>query len=58
MKRKGDQHFTDDWRRAEITIDLVLQAKATMSEHKVNRLEDSVVSEMITQSPQGKFVSS
>ena len=28
FKRKGDQHFTDDGRRAEITIDLVLQDRA------------------------------
>ena len=36
FKRKGDRQFTDDGRGAEITIDLVLQARAKMSENKVN----------------------
>ena len=49
FKKRGDQHFTDDGRRAEITVDLVLQAKAKMSENKVTRPEDAVVSEMIKQ---------
>ena len=53
--RNGDQHFTNDGRRAEITIDLVLQAKAIMSENKVNGPEDAVVGEMIKQLPQEKF---
>ena len=39
--KKGDQHFTDDGRRAEITIDLVLQARAKMSEIEVNGPEET-----------------
>ena len=46
---KGDQHFTEDGRGAEITIDLVLQARAKIPEKKVNGPEDAVVSEMIKQ---------
>ena len=45
--KKGDQHFTDDGRGAKITVDLVLQATAKMSEYKVNGPEDAVASEMI-----------
>ena len=41
----------DDGRRAEITVDLMLQARAKMSENKVNGPEDAVVSEMIKQLP-------
>ena len=47
FKMKGDLHFTDDGRRAESTVDLVLQARAKMSENKVNGPEDAVVIEMI-----------
>ena len=47
FKRKGDQHFTDDGRRAEIAVDLVPQARAKTSENKVHEPEDAVVSEMI-----------
>ena len=43
--KKEDWHFTDDGRGAEITIDLVLQARAKMSENKVNGPEDAVVSD-------------
>ena len=49
FKKRGDQHFTVYGRRAEITVDLVLQAKAKMSENKVTGPEDAVVSEMIKQ---------
>ena len=45
FKRQGDQHFRNG-RGAEITIDLVLQARAKLSENKVNGPEDAVVSEM------------
>ena len=39
-----------DGRKAEITVDLVLQARAKMSDNKVNGpAEDAVVSEMIKQ---------
>ena len=44
---KGDQQFTEDGRNAEITVVLVLQARAKMSDNKVNGPEDVVVSEMI-----------
>ena len=45
-RRKGTSSFTMDGRQAEITVDLVLQARATMSDKKVNGPEDGVVSEM------------
>ena len=48
---KGDQQFTQDERGTEITIDLVLQARAKMLDNKVNGPEDAVVSEMIKQLP-------
>ena len=47
FKRQGDQHFTKNGRGAEITIDLVLQARAKMSENKVNGPEDAVASEVV-----------
>ena len=50
-KKEGDPHFTDDGRRAEITVDLVVQARAKMSENQVNGPEDAVASEMIEQLP-------
>ena len=40
-----DRHFTDDGRGAKTTVDLVLQARAKMSENMVNGNEDAVVSE-------------
>ena len=43
--------FTVEGRTAEITVDLVLQARATMSDNKVNGPEDAIVSEMIKQLP-------
>ena len=49
FKKKSDQMFTMDGRRAEITVDLVLQAKAKMSDNKVNGPEDAATSEMIKQ---------
>ena len=39
FKKEGDRHFTNDGGGAEMTIDLVLQARAKMSENKVNRPE-------------------
>ena len=53
-KEDGDRHcraVEQDGRVAEITIDLVLQARAKMAENKVNGPEDSIVSEMIKQVP-------
>ena len=55
FKRKGDQQFTMEERGAEITIDLVLQARAKMSDTKVNGPEDAVVSEIIKQLLQEKI---
>ena len=55
FKKKGDTHFTEDGRGAEITVDLVLQARAKMSENKVNGPEDAVVSEMTKQLPLKKI---
>ena len=51
-KKDGNRHFAEQGSVAEITTDLVSQAWAKMSEHKVNRPADSIVSEMIKQLPQ------
>ena len=42
-------------RNAEITVDLVLQARAKISDNKVNGLDDAVVREMINHSPLEKI---
>ena len=42
-------------RNAEITSDLVLQARVKMCDNKVNGLEDAIVSEMIKQLPLEKI---
>ena len=55
-KNDGDRHSTEEGRVAEITIDLVLQARAKMAESKVNVPEDSIVSEMIKQLPTSKIL--
>ena len=56
FKRKVTSTSTDDMRGAGITIDLVLQARAKMSEkNQVNGPEDAVASEMIKQLPHEKF---
>ena len=34
LKKKGDRHFTVEGRTAEIKVDLVLQARAKMSDNK------------------------
>ena len=52
FKKKGGQQFTGDGRTAEITVDLVLQARAKMLENKANGPEDATVSETMEQSPQ------
>ena len=44
-KKKGDQQFTEDRHNAEITYDLVLQAKGKLSDNNVNGSEDAIVSE-------------
>ena len=53
--KKGNQQFTEDGRNAEITVDLVLQARAKLSENKVNGPEDAIVSEMIKRLPMEKI---
>ena len=50
-KKKELNQFTDDGRRAVITVDLLLQANAKMSDNRVNGPEDAVVSEIIRQLP-------
>ena len=55
FKKKSDRDSTNDGRGAEITVDLVLQARAKMSENKVNGPEDAAVSEMIKQLPLEKI---
>ena len=50
-KEDGDRHFLEEGRVAEITMDLVSQARAKMAENKVNGPEDSVVSGMIKHLP-------
>ena len=47
FKKEGNQQFTEDGRNAEITVDLVPQARAKLSDNKVNGPGDAVVSEMI-----------
>ena len=53
FKKKGEQQFTKEGRSAEITVDLMLQARAKMSNNKVNGPEDAIVSEMIKHLPLG-----
>ena len=48
------KEFTEQGRVAEITVDLVLQARAKMSENEVDGPEDAVVGEMIKQLTQEK----
>ena len=50
-KTKGDEHLTQQGSVAEISVDLVLQAKALLSDNQADGPEDSVVSEMIKQLP-------
>ena len=54
-KKEGNQQFTEDGRNAEITVDVVLQARAKVSENKVNGPEDAIVSEMIKRLPMEKI---
>ena len=55
FRKRGDRQFTDDGRRAVITVDLVLQAGQRCPENKVNGPGDAVVSEMIKQLPLEKI---
>ena len=41
----GDRHFTEEGSVADISIDLVVQARAKISENKVNGPEDSIMSD-------------
>ena len=56
FKKKGNQQFTAEGRNAEIKVDLVLQAKAKLSDNKVNGPEDAIVSEMIKKLPMEKSI--
>ena len=51
-KKDCDRQFTEYGRVAEITVDLVLQARARMLDNIGNGSEDAIVSEMIQQLPQ------
>ena len=53
--KKRDQQFIMEGRNAEITVDLVLQVRAKMCDHKVKGPGDAVVSEMIKQLPVEKI---
>ena len=55
FEKKGHQQFTLDGRKADITVDLLLQARAKMAHNRVNGPEDTVVSEMIKQLPLEKI---
>ena len=44
---RGDRHLSKDGRSVEISVDLVLQARAKLSNNKVIGPADAVVSEMI-----------
>ena len=41
------KHFTENWRIAETTVDLVVRGGAKMAEERVNGLEDSIVTEIV-----------
>ena len=55
FREQGNLQFTEDGRNAEITVDLVLQAIARLSENKVNGPEDAIVSVMIKRLPMDKI---
>ena len=54
-EKRGNQQFIEEGRNAEITVDLVWQARAKLSEGKVNGPEDVIVSEMIKKLPMEKI---
>ena len=47
-------HFTEEGRIAAVAVVLILQARAKTGEERINRPEDSIVSEMTKQPLQGK----
>ena len=51
FKMKGDRHLLEEGRAGEMTVDLVLQARAKLSNNKVSVPADAVVSEMIKALP-------
>ena len=55
FEKKGSHLFAVDGRKAEITVDLVLQARAKMCDNKVNGPDDAVASEMIKHLPSEKI---
>ena len=48
---QGDRHHSENGRTAEITADLVFQARAKLSDNKVSGISDAMVSEMIKALP-------
>ena len=55
FKMKGDRHFPEDGREVQISVDLVLQARAKLSNNKVTGPADAIVSEMIKAVPLEKI---
>ena len=53
--KKGNQQFTEEARNVDITVDLVLHARAKLSENKVNGPEDAIVSEIVKRLPMEKI---
>ena len=56
FKTQGDRQFAEEGRIEEITIDMVLRARARMAEEQVNGPEDSVVTEIVKEFPQEKIL--
>ena len=50
IKLRGDRHLSEEGRAVEITVDLVLQAKAKLRYNKVSAA-DAIVSEMMKALP-------
>ena len=53
--KNGNQQFSEERLNAEITVDMMLQARAKLSDNKVNGPEDAIVSEMIKKLPMEKI---
>ena len=54
IKLRGDRHLSEEGRAVEITVDLVLQARAKLSHNKVSAA-DAIVSEMMKALPWEKL---
>ena len=55
FQKEGNQQCAEEGRNADITVDLVLQARAKLSDNKVNGPEDEIVNEMIKSLPMEKI---